>query len=64
VHKSEISCEIEKRPTERKMQLMQWKTPSSPSTKKARMSRSHVKAMMIVLINIRGAIIIEWRPEG
>jgi hypothetical protein len=32
--------------------------------KKAKMSKSNVKAMIIVFFNIRGVIMIEWVPEG
>jgi hypothetical protein len=32
--------------------------------KKGRMSKSNVKAMMIIFFNIRGIIMIEWAPEG
>jgi hypothetical protein len=49
---------------ETKRQSMHWKTPTSPRMKKARMSKSKVKAMMIVLFNIRGAIMNEFVLEG
>jgi hypothetical protein len=42
---------------------MHWKTPTSPRMKKARMSKSKVKAMMIVFFEIRGVLMIEWVPE-
>jgi hypothetical protein len=48
---------------EMKRQSMHWKTPTSPRMKKARMSKSKVKAMMIVFFDIRGTIMIEWVPE-
>jgi hypothetical protein len=32
--------------------------------KKARMSKSKVKSMMIVFFDIRGVIMVEWVPEG
>jgi hypothetical protein len=32
--------------------------------KKARMSKSKVKAMMTVFFDIGGSIMIEWVPEG
>jgi hypothetical protein len=49
---------------EMKGQSTQWKTPTLPIMKKARMSEHKVKAMMIVLFDIRGVIMIEWVPEG
>jgi hypothetical protein len=29
-----------------------------------RMSKSQMKAMMIVFFDIRGAVMVEWVPEG
>jgi hypothetical protein len=49
---------------ETKRQSSHWKTPTSPRMKKARMSKSNVKAMIVVFFNIRGVIIIQWEPEG
>jgi hypothetical protein len=49
---------------ETKRQLMHWETPTLLRMKKARMSKSKVKAMMIVFFDIRGVIMIEWIPEG
>jgi hypothetical protein len=49
---------------ETKRQSMHWKTPTTLRIKKARMSKSKVKTIMIVSFNIRGAIMIEWVPEG
>ena len=43
---------------------MHWKSPSSPRQKKARMSMSKFKAMIIVFSDIRGIVPIEWVPEG
>jgi hypothetical protein len=43
---------------------MHWKTPTSLRMKKVRMSKSNVKAMMIVCFNSRGVIMTEWVPEG
>jgi hypothetical protein len=40
-------------------QSMHWKTPISLKIKKARMRKSKVKAIMIVIFNIRGVIVIE-----
>jgi hypothetical protein len=45
-------------------QPMHWKTPTSPRMKKARMGKLKVKAMMIVFLDIRGVIMIEWASEG
>jgi hypothetical protein len=47
-----------------KRQLMHLKAPTSPRMKKARMRKSKVKALMMVFIDIRGVIMIEWVPEG
>jgi len=49
---------------ETKRQSMHWKSPQSPRKKKARMSKSKFKAMMIVFFDIRGVIYIDWVPEG
>jgi predicted nucleotidyltransferase len=48
---------------ETKRQSMHWKTPTSPRMKKAGMSKSIVKAMMIVFVGIKGVIMIEWVHE-
>jgi predicted nucleotidyltransferase len=47
-----------------KTQSMHWKTLTSLRMKKARMSKSKVKAMIIVFFNIRGIIMVEWVPVG
>jgi hypothetical protein len=49
---------------ETKMQSMHWKTPTQPRMKKARMSKSKVKAMTIIFFNIRGISMNEWVPVG
>ncbi|GFV99942.1 mariner Mos1 transposase [Trichonephila clavipes] len=49
---------------ETKRQSMQWKTPTSPRAKKARMSKSKFKAMMIVFFDIHGIVYLHWVPEG
>ena len=41
-----------------------WKSPQSPRKKKARMTKSKFKAMMIVFFDIRGVIYIGWVPES
>ncbi|GFS83246.1 putative mariner transposase [Trichonephila clavipes] len=43
---------------------MHWKTPTSPRAKKARMSKSKFKAMMIVFFDIHGIVYLHWVPEG
>ena len=40
------------------------RAPNPPRKKKARMSKSKFKAMMIVFFDIRGVIYIDWVPEG
>jgi histone-lysine N-methyltransferase SETMAR len=42
----------------------QWKSPSSPRLKKARMSRSSTKTMLIVFFDIRGIVHRESVPQG
>ncbi|KAL4112100.1 hypothetical protein QTP88_015948 [Uroleucon formosanum] len=49
---------------ETKSQSMHWKTPTSPRMKKARMSKSKFKAMLIVFFDIKGIIFVEWVPSG
>lgn len=49
---------------ETKRQSLHWKSPNSPRAKKARMSKSKFKAMVIVFFDIRGVIYINWVPEG
>lgn len=49
---------------ETKRQSMHWKSPDSPRQKKARMSKSKFKAMMIVFFDVKGIVHIEWVPEG
>lgn len=49
---------------ETKRQSMHWKTPTSPRIKKARMSKSKFKAMLIIFFDIKGIIFIEWVPSG
>ncbi len=41
---------------------MQWKTPEEPRHKKAKMSRSQQKAMMIVFFYIHSVVMMEWVP--
>ncbi|KAJ8943503.1 hypothetical protein NQ318_016283 [Aromia moschata] len=49
---------------ETKRQSMHWKTPASPRMKKAKMSRSKFKAMLIVFFDINDIVMTEWVPEG
>ncbi|KAL4154268.1 hypothetical protein QTP88_002093 [Uroleucon formosanum] len=48
---------------ETKRQSMHWKTSASPKLKKARMSKSKLKAMLIVFFDIKGVIMTEWVPQ-
>ncbi|XP_072380520.1 protein GVQW3-like [Diabrotica undecimpunctata] len=61
-----INCDetwIFKYDVETKRQSMYWKTPASPRMKKARMSKSKIKAMLIVFFDIN-IVMTEWVPEG
>lgn len=49
---------------ESKRQSAQWKHGSSPRPKKARMSRSQEKAMVIPFFDSQGLIHVEWVPRG
>ncbi|KAL4098417.1 hypothetical protein QTP88_023036 [Uroleucon formosanum] len=49
---------------ETKRQSMHWKTSASPKLKKARMSKSKLKAMLIVFFDIKGVIMTKWVPQG
>jgi len=49
---------------ETKRQSMQWKSTLSPRPKKARMSRSKFKAMLMVFFDIQGIVMAEWVPSG
>jgi histone-lysine N-methyltransferase SETMAR len=49
---------------ETKQQSLQWKSPLSPRPKKARMSRSSMKPMLIVFFDIRGIVHCEFVPQG
>ncbi|KAL4101082.1 hypothetical protein QTP88_021102 [Uroleucon formosanum] len=64
--KNIITCEetwIFQYDVETKRQSMHWKTPESPRIKKARMSKSKFKAMLIVFFDINGIVMTEWVPE-
>ena len=49
---------------ETKRQSRQWKSPSSPRPRKARMSKSKVKVMLIVFFDCKGLVHYEFVPEG
>lgn len=49
---------------ETKKQSMEWKKTGEPRTKKARMSKSKIKAMMMVFFDSRGIVLLEWVPQG
>jgi len=49
---------------ETKRQSEEWHTKSSPLPKKARMSRSRVKTMIIVFFDSRGIVHKEFVPSG
>lgn len=49
---------------ETKRQSMHLKGPISQRAKKARMSKSRFKAMMIVFFDIHGIVYLHWVPEG
>ena len=62
--KTPTECYVETNDVETKRQSMHWKTPASPRMKKARMSKSKFKAMLIVFFDINGIVMTEWVPEG
>ncbi|GFX85434.1 putative DD34D transposase [Trichonephila clavipes] len=49
---------------ETKRQSNEWHTPQSPRQKKARMSKSRMKAMLIVFFDKNGVVHSEFVPEG
>ena len=57
------SCIFEYDP-ETKRQSLQWKSPTSPRPKKARMSKSKIKVMLIAFFDVRGIVHTEFMPQG
>lgn len=49
---------------ETKRQSAEWHTSTSPRPKKARMSKSKIKSMLIVFFDIRGIVHHEFLPPG
>lgn len=49
---------------ETKVQSSQWQTSDSPRPKKARMSKSNVKVMLIVFFDFEGIVRSEFVPKG
>ncbi|XP_011699262.1 PREDICTED: putative uncharacterized protein FLJ37770, partial [Wasmannia auropunctata] len=49
---------------ESKRQSSEWHTTSSPRPKKARMSKSRIKIMLIVFFDVRGIVHYEFVPQG
>ena len=47
-----------------KRQSLEWKSPTSPRSKKARMSKSKVKVMLIAFCDVRGIVHKEFLPQG
>ena len=49
---------------ETKRQSFEWHTAASPRPKKARMSKSRMKAMLIVFFDAKGVVHYEFVPDG
>lgn len=49
---------------ESKRQSSEWHTQFSPRPKKARMSKSRIKTMLIVFFDVRGIVHFEFVPQG
>ena len=49
---------------ETKRQSHQWKSPASPRPKKARMSKSKVKVMLIAFFDIKGIVHFKFPPQS
>ena len=47
-----------------KQQSLEWKSPTSPRPKKARMFKSKVKVMLIAFFDVRGIVHKEFLPQG
>jgi hypothetical protein len=61
--KFRVKLKKKKKDWRTRRQSMHWKTPASPRMKRARMSKSQVKAIFDFL-DIRGVILMEWVPGG
>ena len=48
---------------ETKRQSLQWKSPTSPRPKKARMSKPKIKVMLIAFFDVRGIVHTEFMPQ-
>ena len=49
---------------ETKRQSLQWKSPTSPRPKKARMSKFKIKVILIAFFDVRGIVHTEFMPQG
>jgi AraC-like DNA-binding protein len=49
---------------ETRAQSSQWKSPSSPRPKKARMSKSNIKVMLITFFDVQGIVYHEFLEKG
>ena len=49
---------------ETKRHSRQWKSPASPRPKKARMSKSKVKVMLVAFFDIKGIVHFKFLPQG
>ena len=47
-----------------KRQSLEWKSASSPRPKKARLFKSKIKVMLIVLFDVHGIVHLEFLPQG
>ena len=57
-----MDCEV--RPPETKHQSREWHTANSPRPKKARMSKSKIKSMLICFFDSQGIVHKEFVPPG